>query len=134
MELFTPSALPGKVPPEPSHGVTGSHPTWASSTPSHCLISRLFCYFPCFSTQNLTLHTNTQTHNPSGIIPRRELPLGSDARQFLASINSTHGFPSPKITGSGANFSGCKSEGCLNFHYHLPTTPVSPMQSQLLLM
>lgn len=61
MELFTPSALPRKVPPEPSHGVTSSRPAWATSTPSYSLIPQLFCYFPCFSTQNLTLHTNVQT-------------------------------------------------------------------------
>lgn len=139
MELFTPSALPRKVPPEPSHGVTSSRPAWATSTPSHGLIPQLFCYFPCFSTQNLTLHTNVQTDTQPFqyyfASPAMEgAPLGSDARQFLAeSINSTHQFLSPKISGSGANFTCCKSKGCVNFH-HLPNTWVSPMQRQLLLL
>jgi len=62
MELFTPSALPGKVLPEPSHGVSGSRPVGASRTPSHGLISQLFSYIPCFFTQTLPLHTNVQTN------------------------------------------------------------------------
>lgn len=81
--------------------------------------------------------TCEQPHNLSGIIlhhpPWRELPLDGDVRQYLASITSTHWFPSPKITGSKANFTGCKREGWLNFR-HLPNTRVSPMHSQLLLM
>lgn len=61
MELLTLSSLSGKVLPEPSHRVTDNCPVWAGRTSSHGLVSWLFCHFPCFSTQNLTLHTNVQT-------------------------------------------------------------------------
>lgn len=108
MILWSYWLCPGKVLPEPGHRVTDTHPVWASRTSTHGLIPWLFCHFPCFSTQNLTLHTNVQTDTQLlwyyfALPPCRGLLFSSDAWWFLSPINSTHSLPSTKITGSTAN-------------------------------